>query len=79
MSVGMSEPDAGSSVTDLQTSATPDGDDFLVNGSKVFGTNSVEANLFLIYLRFGPGIDGIGSAIVKKALRDLILDDRTST
>ena len=66
MSVGMSEPDAGSSVTDLQTSATPDGDDFLINGSKVFGTNSVEANLFLIYLRFGPGIDGIGSAIVEK-------------
>ena len=66
ISVGMSEPDAGSSVTDLQTSATPDGDDFLINGNKVFGTNSVEANLFLIYLRFGPGIDGIGSAIVEK-------------
>ena len=66
MSVSMSEPNAGSSVTDLQTSATPDGDDFLINGSKVFGTNSAEANLFLIYLRFGPGIEGIGSAIVKK-------------
>ena len=66
ISVGMSEPDAGSSVTDLQTSATPDGDDFLINGNKVFGTNSVEANLFLIYLRFGPGIDNIGSAIVEK-------------
>ena len=66
MSVGMSEPDAGSSVTDLKTSATPDGDDFLINGSKVFGTNSVEANLFLIYLRFGPGTDNIGSAIIEK-------------
>ena len=66
MSVGMSEPDAGSSVTDLKTSATPDGDDFLINGSKVFGTNSAEAEVFLIYLRFGPGVDGIGSAIIEK-------------
>ena len=48
MSVGMSEPDAGSSVTELKTSATPDGDDFLVNGSKVFGTNSGDAEVFLI-------------------------------
>jgi len=66
MSVGMSEPDAGSSVTELKTSATPDGDDFLINGSKVFGTNSGEADLFLIYLRFGPGTEGIGSAIIEK-------------
>jgi len=34
MSVGMSEPDAGSSVTELKTSATPDGDDFLVMEAK---------------------------------------------
>lgn len=66
MSVGMSEPDAGSSVTELKTSATTDGDDFLINGSKVFGTNSAEAKVFLIYLRFGPGIEGIGSALIEK-------------
>jgi alkylation response protein AidB-like acyl-CoA dehydrogenase len=66
MSVGMSEPDAGSSVTELKTTAKADGDDFLVNGSKVFGTNSAEAEVFLIYLRFGPGTDGIGSAIIEK-------------
>ena len=66
MSVGMSEPDAGSSVTELKTTATEDGDGFLVNGSKVFGTNSAEAELFLVYLRFGPGTDGIGSAIIEK-------------
>ena len=66
MSVGMSEPDAGSSVTELKTSAIADGDDFLINGSKVFGSNTAEADVFLIYLRFGPGIDGIGSAIVER-------------
>lgn len=66
MSVGMSEPDAGSSVTELKTMAVADGDDFLVNGSKVYGTNSAEADVFLIYLRFGPGTDGIGSALIEK-------------
>ena len=66
MSVGMSEPDAGSSVTELKTNATADGDGFLINGSKVFGSTSAEAKLFLVYLRFGPGTDGIGSAIVEK-------------
>ncbi|MEL0062493.1 MAG: acyl-CoA dehydrogenase [Candidatus Puniceispirillum sp.] len=66
MSVGMSEPDAGSSVTELKTNAVEDGDGFLINGSKVFGSNSAEAKLFLVYLRFAPGTDGIGSAIVEK-------------
>ncbi len=66
ISLGMTEPDAGSAVTELKTSATPDGDDFLINGSKVFSTHSPEAELFLIYLRFGPGVGGIGSVLVEK-------------
>jgi alkylation response protein AidB-like acyl-CoA dehydrogenase len=62
----MSEPDAGSAVTELVTSATPDGDDYLINGSKVFSTNSPDASAFLVYVRFGPGVDGIGSVIVDR-------------
>lgn len=65
-SLGMSEPGAGSAVTELQCSATEDGDDYIINGTKVFGTNSVEANLFLIYVRFGPGVGGIGSVLVER-------------
>ncbi len=66
MSLGMTEPEAGSAVTDLTTSAVEDGDDFIVNGTKIFGTHSTEAEGFLIYLRFGPGVDGIGSVLVEK-------------
>src|SRR6202040_2607394 len=33
LSLGMTEPDAGSAVTDLTTSARPDGSGFLVNGT----------------------------------------------
>jgi alkylation response protein AidB-like acyl-CoA dehydrogenase len=42
MSLGMSEPDAGSAVTDLATSAKPDGKNYVINGTKVFSTFSPE-------------------------------------
>lgn len=66
ISLGMSEPDAGSAATELRTAARLDGDHYIVNGSKVFGTHSAEASLYLIYLRFGPGVDGIGSILVER-------------
>ena len=66
ISLGMSEPDAGSAVTELKTSAREEGDSYIVNGSKVFSTHSPEANLFLIYVRFGPGLGGIGSVLVER-------------
>ncbi|MBI5133047.1 MAG: acyl-CoA dehydrogenase family protein [Rhodopseudomonas palustris] len=66
ISLGMSEPDAGSAATEMTTSAKADGDHFLINGSKVFGTHSPDANLFLVYLRFGPGVGGIGSVLIER-------------
>ena len=65
MSLGMTEADAGSAVTELQTSARADGAHYVINGSKVFATFSPDAQLFLIYVRFGPGLDGIGSVLVE--------------
>lgn len=66
ISLGMSEPDAGSAVTELKTSAREDGDGYVLNGSKVFSTHSPHAELFLIYVRFGPGMNGIGSVLVER-------------
>ncbi len=66
MSLGISEPDAGSAATDLNTTARPDGSDYLINGSKVFSTFSPDATIFLVYVRYGPGIGGIGSVIVER-------------
>src|SRR3954471_4321402 len=63
ISLGMSEPDAGSAVTDLVTSAKADGAHYIVNGSKVFSTFSPDAEIFLVYLRYGPGLGGIGSVV----------------
>jgi len=64
ISVGMTEPEAGSAVTDLSTTATPDGDAYRVNGSKVFTTHSAYAEVVLAYVRFGPGVGGIGSVLI---------------
>ena len=66
IALGMSEPDAGSAVTELKTSARIDGDEVVIDGSKVFSTHSPEAELFLIYVRFGPGVGGIGSVLVER-------------
>jgi alkylation response protein AidB-like acyl-CoA dehydrogenase len=66
ISLGMSEPDAGSAATELRTSARDEGTHFAVNGQKVFGTHSRDAEIYLVYVRFGPGLDGIGSLIVER-------------
>jgi len=66
MSLGMTEPDAGSALTDLKTSARADGSSYIVNGGKVFSTFSPDAQIFLIYVRFAPGLSGIGSVIVER-------------
>ena len=66
MSLGMTEPDAGSAVTDLKTSARPDGSHYVIDGSKVFSTFSPDAQIFLIYVRYGPGLGGIGSVLVER-------------
>ena len=66
MSLGMSEPDAGSAVTDLKTTARPEGTHYIINGTKVFSTFSADAAVFLVYARFGPGIGGIGSVVVTR-------------
>lgn len=64
ISVGMTEPDAGSAVTDLQTTATPEGEGYRVNGSKIFTTHAPHAEVILTYVRYGPGVDGIGSVLI---------------
>lgn len=78
ISLGMSEPDAGSAVTELKTSAREDGDHYILNGSKVFSTHSPEAGLFLIYVRFGPGLNGIGSVLVETGTPGFTVGRRAS-
>lgn len=66
ISLGMTEPGAGSAVTELATTARTEGSSYILNGSKIFSTHSPDASLFLIYVRFGPGTEGIGSVFVER-------------
>lgn len=66
ITVGMTEPEAGSAVTDLKTSATPDGEGYRINGVKVFQTHASYAEVMLTYVRFGPGVGGIGSVLIPR-------------
>lgn len=66
ITVGMTEPEAGSAVTDLKTTATPDGEGYRINGVKVFQTHASYADVMLTYVRFGPGVGGIGSVLIPR-------------
>jgi alkylation response protein AidB-like acyl-CoA dehydrogenase len=66
IALGMTEPEAGSAATELKTTARADGDHFVIDGSKVFSTHSPHADLFLVYVRFAPGLNGIGSVLVER-------------
>lgn len=66
ISVAMTEPGAGSAVTELTTAARADGTGFRITGSKIFTTHGLHATVFLVYVRFGPGLDGIGSVLIER-------------
>ncbi len=67
--VAVTEPDAGSDVAGLKTRAERDGDHWVLNGSKMFITNGVHADLVFVAARTDPnakGSRGISMFIVEK-------------
>jgi alkylation response protein AidB-like acyl-CoA dehydrogenase len=78
ISIGMTEPDAGSAVTDLRTSAKRDGGEVVINGSKIFTTHSADAALFLVYVRYAPGVGGIGSVLVERGTPGFTIGEPSS-
>ena len=51
MAIGVSEPDAGSDVAGLRTTAVRDGDGWRINGTKMFITNGVHGNTVIVAAR----------------------------
>lgn len=60
--LAITEPTAGSDATGMKTSFTPDGDDILVKGNKIFITNGDVADLMLLFGKWS-GIDDPKQAI----------------
>jgi citronellyl-CoA dehydrogenase len=58
--LGISEPDAGSDVANIKTTARRVGDDYLINGAKMWITNGSRADFITMAVRTGgPGYGGI--------------------
>ena len=66
-SIGMSEPEAGSDLASLRTRAVRDGDDFVINGQKIWTSFAAVANYVYLICRTsteGPPHAGISEIIV---------------
>jgi alkylation response protein AidB-like acyl-CoA dehydrogenase len=66
VAVAMSEPEAGSAVTDMTTSIKRSGDDYVMHGAKRWISGGGCADHYLVYARFDdiPRSGGIGAVIV---------------
>ncbi len=51
--MGMTEPDHGTDVLGMTTTAARDGDDYVLNGTKTYITNGPEADVFQVYAKTG--------------------------
>ena len=68
VAVSMSEPDAGSALTDLKTRGVVDGDTVTLNGTKRWCSGGGHSHAYLVYCRLSedPGARGIGAVYVPK-------------
>jgi alkylation response protein AidB-like acyl-CoA dehydrogenase len=63
--IGMTEPEAGSDLAGLRTSATRSGEEWVINGAKTFITNGSRADLVVVAARTGAGRRDISLFVVE--------------
>ena len=54
MGLAATEPDSGSDISSASTTAVKQGDEYVINGSKVFITNGTIANFLIVFCRTHP-------------------------
>jgi acyl-CoA dehydrogenase len=64
--VAITEPGAGSDVSGIRTTAKREGDGWVLNGTKMFITNGVHADLYFVAAKTGPGKREMSMFIVEK-------------
>lgn len=65
---GLTEPNAGTDASAQQTMAVPDGDNYILNGSKIFITNAAYAQIYIVMAMTdkSQGTRGISAFIVER-------------
>ena len=64
VALGMSEPSGGSDVAAMRTTARRDGDDYVINGQKVFITAGFNADLLLLACKTDPSAGARGVSLI---------------
>lgn len=67
---GLTEPSAGSDAGNVQTKAIRDGDEYILNGTKIFITNGGEAEVYVVIANVSPGrgTRGLTAFILEKGM-----------
>jgi alkylation response protein AidB-like acyl-CoA dehydrogenase len=78
VAVAMSEPDAGSALTDLKTKAEQRDGKIVINGQKRWCSGGGHADAYVVYARMSdaPGAKGIGAVLVEKGTPGLSFGER---
>jgi alkylation response protein AidB-like acyl-CoA dehydrogenase len=76
--LGITEPDAGSDVAGIKTRAVRDGDEYVINGSKIYITNGHRADFIVLVTKTDPdaGYDGFSLFLVDMDLPGVIREKK---
>lgn len=69
--IAMTEPAAGSDLQGIRTRAERHGNEYLINGSKIFITNGYLAGLVLLVVKTDPALSAKGTSILLVETKDL--------
>jgi acyl-CoA dehydrogenase len=64
VAVAMSEPSGGSDLQNIKTQAIRDGDDYVINGQKVFITNGITADVIVLACKTDPSAGAKGVSLI---------------
>lgn len=75
----LSEPQAGSDVAAIQTTARRHGDGYVLQGTKTWISNAGLAHHYVVFARTGPGRDGLSAFVVDAHTPGLVVSGRIRT
>lgn len=80
--IALTEPEGGSDLQAIQTTAVRDGDEYVINGSKMFVTNGIYGNTFALLAKTDTKADpphkGISCFIIEKGAPGFIVGNKMS-